>query len=596
MAEEIDILFKDAVEALRAGDRPRAKELLTRLLKADQHNANYWVWMSAAVETAKERVYCLQTALQIDPENKNAKRGLVLLGALPPDETTPPFPVNHPRSWEKELILSYEQPLEKIPFLSRPLTRLAGMGAAILALVGLSIFMLLQPRNSRAVRLPTHTFGPSPTFTSTPTALGEKPRPTPTHVGPTPLWASLPATYTPTPLYAPTPRQPQSGDIFRAASEAYARGNWSDFINFMQQVTAAEPEAADPWYFIGEAYRFQGKYTEALDSYNRALALNPDFGPAYLGRARVNLALDPASKVMDDLDAALKHDPGFAEAWIVRAAYKTDHNDAKGALKDLKSAEALTPDSPLLYYEYARAHYVLGEADRALEFAQRANELDITLVPVYLLLGELYAETGQPEESYKAIQTYVAYAEENQTTLYLQGKLLFLQKDYEAALEKLDAALKLGNMDEARLYRGLIYIHLNRPPEAVYELRVAAQAMPDSFEASIGLAQAYLLNKTPGNSYQTAEKAFSLAADDGQRVQVYYWRAKAQDALGQYAGSRRDWEALLALPPEVVPAAWRTEARARVDALSTPTRTPTVTLTPRPGTKTPTPKPATPTP
>lgn len=151
-------------------------------------------------------------------------------------------------------------------------------------------------------------------------------------------------------------------------------------------------------------------------------------------------------------------------------------------------------------------------------------------------------------------------------------------------------------MNEARLYRGLIYIHLNRPPEAVYELRVAAQAMPDSFEASIGLAQAYLLNKTPGNSYQTAEKAFSLAADDGQRVQVYYWRAKAQDALGQYAGSRRDWEALLALPPEVVPAAWRTEARARVDALSTPTRTPTVTLTPRPGTKTPTPKPATPTP
>ena len=83
MPEEVDTLFQEAVESLRTGDRPHAKDLLTRLLKTDQNNVNYWVWMSAAVETAKERVYCLQTALRLDPENGTAKRGLILLGALP---------------------------------------------------------------------------------------------------------------------------------------------------------------------------------------------------------------------------------------------------------------------------------------------------------------------------------------------------------------------------------------------------------------------------------------------------------------------------------------------------------------------------------
>ena len=68
MADEIDTMFEDAVDALKQGDHARAKDILTRLLKADQNNATYWVWMSAAVETTKERIYCLETALKLDPE------------------------------------------------------------------------------------------------------------------------------------------------------------------------------------------------------------------------------------------------------------------------------------------------------------------------------------------------------------------------------------------------------------------------------------------------------------------------------------------------------------------------------------------------
>jgi hypothetical protein len=75
-----------------AAIRSRAKELLTLLLKTDQNNPTYWIWLSAAVDAPKERIYCLQTALKLDPENGTAKRGLILLGALAPDETVPAVP------------------------------------------------------------------------------------------------------------------------------------------------------------------------------------------------------------------------------------------------------------------------------------------------------------------------------------------------------------------------------------------------------------------------------------------------------------------------------------------------------------------------
>src|SRR5215510_13317877 len=105
-----DGIFQEAVEALREGNKTKARELLTGLLKTDQNNATYWVWMSATVDTAKERIYCLQTAFKLDPENATAKRGLILHGALPADENVQPFPVNRPRAWEAKLLLAHEKP------------------------------------------------------------------------------------------------------------------------------------------------------------------------------------------------------------------------------------------------------------------------------------------------------------------------------------------------------------------------------------------------------------------------------------------------------------------------------------------------------
>src|SRR6187431_3017370 len=110
---ESDIDFQAAVEALREGKKARARELLTGLLKTDQNNATYWVWLSATMDTPKERIYCLQTALKLDPENSTAKRGLILLGALNPDETIQPFPMNRPRAWEEKLLLANEKPKER---------------------------------------------------------------------------------------------------------------------------------------------------------------------------------------------------------------------------------------------------------------------------------------------------------------------------------------------------------------------------------------------------------------------------------------------------------------------------------------------------
>src|SRR5688572_6200479 len=220
-----DAVFQEAVEALREGNKIKARELLTGLLKTDQNNATYWVWMSATVDTAKERIYCLQTAFKLDPQNAAAKRGLILHGALAPDETIQPFPVNRPKAWEEKLLLAHEKPKPKgwAAVKASPVARLGGFVVLGVVLIGALIFGFLQAQAVRNARPPTFTPGPSPTFTLTPTFVNATGRPAGTTA---PLLELLPVPHTATALYVDTPRPPETSDIYRVVEAAYRREDW----------------------------------------------------------------------------------------------------------------------------------------------------------------------------------------------------------------------------------------------------------------------------------------------------------------------------------------------------------------------------------
>jgi len=364
-----DTMFQAAVDALREGDKAKAKDLLTQLLKTDQNNPTYWIWLSAAVESTKERVYCLKTAHQLDPENATAKRGLVLLGALPPDESVQPFSLDRPRLWEEKLGLATDKPKEKRTLrtiLASPTGRLAGFGLLGIAIIAAVVFGLILPNSNPLAPRIVFTPGPSPTFTLTPTFVNETEQ-VPTGRGTLiPLAELLDAPFTPTPLYVNTPREPQSIDSFRVVKSAYESQDWDAVIAGMSEIAQNEPEAADPYYYIGEAYRFKGDFRNALEAYNQALRIDPNFGPPYLGLARARQLQDPDANVLPLYTEAINRDPNFGEIYLDRAIYYLQiEPDPEQALADLATAERLLPGSPLVYYYQARAHLELEEYDEA---------------------------------------------------------------------------------------------------------------------------------------------------------------------------------------------------------------------------------------
>jgi tetratricopeptide (TPR) repeat protein len=581
-----DPMFNEAIEALSKGQRARAKDLLTRLLRANQANPQYWLYMSSAVETSQERIYCLENVLKLDPSNQAARRGLVLLGARSAGDTVKPVPPIKRRwsapaveeeipktRWEK----LYGNKLVRAGFFS-------GLGILLVGLFWLGFFGVknMQPEEVVIFRVsitpglqPTFTATPSPFPTSTPVVRS----PTPTFAGPTPLWMFLEVTYTPVPPYVNTPHP--VNEAYRTSLRAYARGDWKNMLRYMQQAAQVEPESADVHYYVGEAHRRMEEYPQALKAYELSIKLNESFAPSYLGRALIKLLDDPGGEIKEDLDRALELDPGLVSAYLARAQYWLVHGEPEAALDDLVIVEELFPTSPLLYQYRAQAYLSLQEFDLALENAIEANRLDITLLPAYLTLALAHLETGDADGALAPLDTYLTYEEEDDKAWLIAGRIYYNQGDHaEPAIDALDKALALDpTLSQAYFYRALVKISLDEAQSAVNDLLMAQKLDNSSFWINLELGHALFKAGRPNDAYRQLRSSQDFAETDDQFAALHYWRALALEVIGNPLAAVAEWEALLELPEEAVPAGWRDEAREHLLVLLTPTPTLTRTST-----------------
>jgi hypothetical protein len=340
--------FKEAIEAIQNGNNPRARELLTELIKNEKNNPEYWLWLSAVVESHQERIYCLENTLRLDPLNKTAQRGLVMMGARAAgNEVTPAPPVR--RKWSLEAVP--EKPKTLLGrIVANPALRVLTILAALILLAGLITAGIVGFRYTQQIAFVRVSITPRPTLTRTitltpsPTATLVARTPTPTFSGPVPLWTLLKETYTPTPRYVDTPHPVL--EAYRAAIRAYERGDLEQMLLFLQQASRDDPQAADIQYYIGEAqFRLQ-RYDEARTAFLKATMIDPTFGPGYTGYARSLEAIDPvenAEEILNNYAKAIELDPNYVESFLGRAGFYIKRGEYSNAQNDLDRLSQIAP-------------------------------------------------------------------------------------------------------------------------------------------------------------------------------------------------------------------------------------------------------------
>lgn len=79
------------INAARAKQQDQARQLFQNAIRLDPQNETAWAWMSTVAKDNRERLFCFQELLKINPNNEVAHKGLKQLGVDP--ATMQPKPV-----------------------------------------------------------------------------------------------------------------------------------------------------------------------------------------------------------------------------------------------------------------------------------------------------------------------------------------------------------------------------------------------------------------------------------------------------------------------------------------------------------------------
>ncbi|MBO0718127.1 MAG: tetratricopeptide repeat protein, partial [Rhizobiales bacterium] len=210
---------------------------------------------------------------------------------------------------------------------------------------------------------------------------------------------------------------------------------------------------------FGMALTAFGRTQEALESYNKALALQPDFPEALLNRGLIFHDLKEYGKALKNFDKALALRRGYPDAWFNRGNTLLD----------------------------------MGRCEEAVASYQRALAVDPARPPILNNLGNALFELNRFDEAIASYGKALALAPDYADALNNRGRAFYNVKRYDEALADFDRAIAIAPTHvEALNNRGNVFRDLRRYQEAGADFERALALVPEHRYAFGGLADAAL--------------------------------------------------------------------------------------------------------
>ncbi len=550
-------IFQEALEAINNGDKDRARNLLYDLVKSERENVEYWLYLSSVLENPKEILFCIKKALEIDPQNATALRGLTLFGTVPDTQLINPIKPIRERKFKVPITLSGASVKKQ-----KTISRKKFIPLILLGLVGVffiysGLFGNPFSNNPTAYILPSgDDLKPLPA-THTPTIMVNSPAPIATLVPVTATAISIPLkiSLTATPRLVDTPH-PDS-EAYILGLSAFDQENYEVAIeNFLNHISNF-PEDVDVRFYLGLAYFHMGEYQEADKTFLWTTEINPEFGLAYLWDARSELAYLDEPSIANKLMQAVKYAPEHYGSYLERGEYFLREGSMEYALGDLETALEMAPENAEVHL-FAANYYLTNELyEDALLSAQTAMGLNPTIPEIYFVLGKAYFYNNLFEEVLSPLQSYLKNYPENIEALFLLARAQQNSNYHEAALFNIDQIeILIQDFYEIYLYKGISLFELGKIEEAVYNFKLATEYYPDYFESKLYHGVGLMGVGDFGEGYLEINASSSFAKTQHQLAMLYYWRAHSLELLDEREKARLDWGDLLALDRQYVNPKW----------------------------------------
>jgi tetratricopeptide (TPR) repeat protein len=199
---------------------------------------------------------------------------------------------------------------------------------------------------------------------------------------------------------------PDDPDVLFTAGQLY--GRLSSEVNL--RLMKAAPNSPRTYQLMASVAAADGNWQGAIDSYRKALHLQPGLQGAHLQIAILTLMHSPDPnawhQAITDLNEELKVDPTSAEAeYEIGEAYRK-HDQLEPAVTWFRKALVLEPDAVPVRLGLAKALRQLGRKSDALTALEPARTAAPNDPDVHFVLAQIYRDLGRTPEAQKEMAAF----------------------------------------------------------------------------------------------------------------------------------------------------------------------------------------------
>lgn len=329
----------------------------------------------------------------------------------------------------------------------------------------------------------------------------------------------------------------------RDAAAALVRGNFEQAIALYGQAlddkTLPNDRRATIHNDRGVAYARRGQHREAIEDFNRAIQLYPEFAAVYNNRGNVLLGLDATREAIKDFDRALALAPGYAAAFSNRAGAYIKLGQADKALADYGRAVELTPTSPAALNGRGRAHLLAFRPHAAIRDFTRAVTADARFGPAYRSRAEAKLSVERYEEAIEDFSRAIAFEPRNAELYLLRGHAYLESNNVASALKDYGTATEIAPQQSKYFAaRGLAHAKAEAFEDALNDLGRAIELDPRAALAYAYRALTFRLQQEVDLASREAERAIKL---DANCAEAYWARGEVNLALTRTEAAAADF-------------------------------------------------------
>lgn len=251
--------------------------------------------------------------------------------------------------------------------------------------------------------------------------------------------------------------------------------HYEQAIESYNQAIALNPENFIAYYKRGIAFSGLGKIQRAIEDYTHSIKLNSLHAKSYYNRGTAFFELKEYKKAVQDYSLALKVEPHNAKSYYGRASSYSQLKLFEKAIQDCEAAIKVDPNLIDAYYCCSIACQSVGRYPEAIRYCDQAIQLKPNDVNFYYFRGTNYQKIKCHKN---AIQDFAHILKQKPTDAeaYFAMSLSYIElEDYKEAMKGLREVIRFNPHHAESYYnQGILHFELGNRDLAIQNLEKAA--------------------------------------------------------------------------------------------------------------------------